>query len=73
MWTRKFWQDTVERVIRTAAAVAAASISTTALIQDVDWAVVGGVTGLASLGTLLLALAAGTKANPDNASFRDDA
>jgi hypothetical protein len=73
MWTTKFWKDAIERVIRTAAATAAASIGTTAVIQDVDWDVVGGTTATASILTLLLALAAGAKANPDNASFREDA
>lgn len=73
MWTHEFWKDTAERVIRTAAQTAAATIGVTAVIQDVDWGVVGGTTATASVLALLTALAAGTKANPDNASFRADA
>jgi hypothetical protein len=73
MWTTKFWKDAAERVIRTAAQTAAASIGVTAAIQDVDWAIVAGTTATASVLSLLTALAAGATANTDNASFREDA
>jgi r1t holin len=69
MWTKKFWLDTAERVISTAAQSAAASIGTTALIQGVDWRVVGGTTAVAALLSLLKALYASRKGDGTSASL----
>lgn len=45
------------RAIKTAAQTALASIATTAVIQDVDWAIVGGTVGIATLASVLTSLA----------------
>ncbi len=72
MWTSKFWKDAVERVIRTAAQAAVGAIGTTAVVQEVDWRIVGGTTAVAAVASLLMAIAGGAKGNPDDASFRDE-
>lgn len=73
MFTSSWVKDTAERVLRTAAQAAIAAIGTTAVVQDVDWAIVGGTTLTASILALLTAVAAGTKGSPDDASFQEDA
>lgn len=72
MTTRKFWADTAERVVRTAAQAAIAAIGTTAVVQEVDWAVVGGTTLTASILAFLTALAAKGAGDPGSASFQED-
>jgi len=69
MWTKKFWQDTLERVIATAAQSAVAAIGTTAVIQSVDWRVVGGTAATAALLSLLKALYASRRGDPTSASL----
>lgn len=69
----KFWVDTLERMVRTAAQAFIASIGTTALIQEVQWDIVGGTTALATVLSFATALAAPDKAVSGNASFRQDA
>ena len=59
--SRAFWAATVERAVRTAAQTAIATIGTTALIEEVDWAVVGSTTGLAVVLAVLTAVAAGSR------------
>ncbi len=72
MWTKKFWLDTAERLIRTAAQAAVGAIGTTAVIQEVDWAVVGGTTAVATVLAFFMALAApGVSDDPTTASFVD--
>lgn len=48
---------TAERAVKTAAQTAIASISTTAALDEIDWAVVGSVTGLATLLSVLTSVA----------------
>ena len=72
MYTRRFWLDTAERCVRTAAQVAAGVIGTTAVIQEVDWGIVAGTTATATLLSLLMALAAGASSSGnDDASFQE--
>lgn len=72
-YNTKFWGDTVERVIRTAAQTAIGAIGTTAVLQSVDWGVVGGTVATASILSLLMSLAGGSTGSEDDASFRDPA
>lgn len=72
MFTRRFWLDTVERCVRTAAQAAIGAVGTTAVIQEVDWQIVGGTTALATLTAFLLAVAAGASGSgDDDASFQE--
>lgn len=45
------------RAVRTAAQSAVAAIGTTAVVQDIDWAIVGGTTAVAALLSVLTSLA----------------
>lgn len=56
--SKAFWTATGERIIRTAAQAAIASIGTTALIHQVDWVVVGSTTAMAAVLALLMAIGA---------------
>lgn len=69
MYPKEFWADTLERVVSTAAQAAIAAIGTTALVQDLNWVIVGGTAGSAALLSLLKALAAGRRGDPGNASL----
>lgn len=72
MFSRKFWEDVLERTIRTAAQAAIGAIGGTALVTEVKWDVVGYTAALAAVATVLMALAAPNKEESGNASFRDD-
>ncbi len=54
--TRKFWEQTFERAFKTTAEVAASVLSVSAVVQDVDWALVGGSTAMATLLSLLFSI-----------------
>ncbi len=69
MFTKKFWADTVERVLATAAQAAAGAIGTTAVIQGIDWRVVGGTAAVAALLSFLKALYARNTGDPNSASL----
>lgn len=69
MWTKRFWQDVAERVISTAAQAAAGAIGTTAVIQGIDWRVVGGTAATAALLSFLKALYASRRGDPTSASL----
>lgn len=69
MWTKKFWMDTAERVISTAAQAAAGAIGATALVQAVDWRVVGGTAATAALLSFCKALYASRRGDPTSASL----
>lgn len=68
---KKFWADAIERVIRTAAQSAIAAIGTTAVVQEINWKVVAGTTGVSALLALLTAFAAKGSGDPDSASFQE--
>ena len=57
----RFWKASAERAIKTAAQVAIATIGTTALIHEVDWAVVGSATALATVLSVLTSIASGAR------------
>lgn len=69
MFTKKFWADTAERVLATAAQAAAGAIGTTAVIQGIDWRVVGGTAAVAALLSFLKALYARNTGDPNSASL----
>lgn len=59
MFTLPFWKATVERTIRTAAATLAGFVTVDVSAVDVDWGQAFGVSGAASIATVLLSLAGG--------------
>ena len=69
MFTKKFLLNTAERVVMTAAQAAAGALGTTALIQGVDWRVVGGTAATAALLSFLKCLYARNVGDKDSASL----
>lgn len=69
--TATFWKDTAERVVSTAAQAAIGVIVVQATIQDVDWANLGGVVGIAAAVSLLKALVASNVGDQGTASLVD--
>lgn len=57
--TRAWWRAALIRALRTLAQTAIASIGTTALIEGVQWEVVGSASGLAAVLSLLTSVATG--------------
>ena len=57
--TKEFWKAAAIRAIRTVAQTAIATIGTTAMIQDVNWAVVGSSALLAGLLSVLTSIVTG--------------
>lgn len=57
--TKEFWKAAGIRAIRTVAQTAIATIGTTAMIQDVNWAVVGSSALLAGLLSVLTSIVTG--------------
>lgn len=57
--TKDFWKAAAIRAIRTVAQTAIATIGTTAMIQDVNWAVVGSSALLAGLLSVLTSIVTG--------------
>ena len=53
MWSGRFWQAAAERAIKTAAQTMIATIGTTAAIHQVDWLIVGSVSALSALLSIL--------------------
>lgn len=58
MWTAKFWRETAERAIKTAAQAALAFfIVGQTVLTEVDWTVVAGGTAVAAIASVLTSLA----------------
>lgn len=57
--TKEFWKAAAIRALRTVAQTAIATIGTTAMIQDVNWAVVGSTALLAGLLSVLTSIVTG--------------
>lgn len=56
MWTGKFWQATATRAVRTAAQVLAGFMVADVALWDIDWAQALGVTGTATVLSVLMSL-----------------
>jgi hypothetical protein len=68
----KFWRDTLERVIVTAAQCALVTIPVSSgLIQEIRWDFVAGAAGLGALTSLLKAIIASRIGRSDTASLVD--
>lgn len=61
--------DTAERVLSTAAQAAIGAWGATALVQDVDWRIIGGTAAAAAVLAVAKALAASGKGDPQSASL----
>lgn len=57
--SKEFWKATAIRAVRTICQTAVATIGTTALITEVDWAVVASASALAGLLSVLTSIATG--------------
>ena len=59
MLTKEFWKAAAIRAIRTVAQTAVATIGTTAVMQDVNWLMVGSASLLAGVLSVLTSIATG--------------
>ena len=59
MLTKEFWIAAGIRALRTVCQTAVATIGTTAVIQDVDWILVGSTSLLAGILSVLTSIATG--------------
>jgi hypothetical protein len=57
--SKEFWKAAGIRALRTVCQTAVATIGTTAMIQDVDWIMVGSTSLLAGILSLLTSIATG--------------
>ena len=57
--SKEFWKAAGIRALRTVCQTAVATIGTTAMIQDVDWIMVGSTSILAGILSLLTSVATG--------------
>lgn len=61
MWTGKFWKQSIERAIKTAAQTAAGLLAGEGMgLLTVDWGQIGGVAGMAALVSLLTSIGSST-------------
>ena len=70
-FTREFWDYTGERVIKTAAQTAIATLGTTALMHEVDWLTVLSISGMAAVLSLLTAVANYDGSTPATVKYDD--
>jgi hypothetical protein len=71
MFTVKFWKDTAERAIRTAAQALLALWATDVTgVLAVDWVQAGSVAALAALTSILMSIIATGVGDKDTATFR---
>ena len=59
MMSKEFWYAAGIRALRTVCQVAVATIGTTAVVQDVDWILVGSTSLLAGILSVLTSIATG--------------
>jgi len=57
--TKEFWKAALVRAIRTVAQTAVATIGTSAVLQDVNWIMVGSASILAGILSVLTSIATG--------------
>ena len=62
--TKEFWKAALIRCIRTIAQAAIATISTAAVLQDVNWIMVGSSALLAGILSILTSIATGLPEAP---------
>jgi len=71
VFTKNFWQDTVERAIRTAAqALLALWATEVSGVLEVDWVQAFSVSAFAVIMSVLMSIAATNRGNVDTASLR---
>jgi hypothetical protein len=71
VFTKNFWQDTVERAIRTAAqALLALWATEVSGVLEVDWIQAFSVSAFAVIMSVLMSIAATNRGNVDTASLR---
>lgn len=70
MWTYRFWQDAIERAIKTAAQTAAAAIGTTQTgITSLDWAGVCSIAATAAVLSILTSVGSAGATGQPNATL----
>lgn len=57
LMTGKFWKATAERAVKTAAQAFLGSVSVTAVLSEINWEVVGGVTAVAAMLSVATSIA----------------
>lgn len=57
--TKEFWRAALIRAVRTIAQTAVATIGTSAVLQDVNWIMVGSASVLAGILSVLTSIATG--------------
>lgn len=57
--TKKFWECALSRCIRTVCQTALATISTGALITDINWVIVASSSAVAGITSILMSIAMG--------------
>jgi hypothetical protein len=73
VWTAKFWKQTVERAIKTAAQAALAFFVVGSTVFDqIDWAAVAGGTAIAAIASVLTSLASAPFGPEDSPSLVGD-
>jgi hypothetical protein len=73
MWSLKFWRETVERAIRTAAQALLALWGTQVTgVLEVDWTQAASVTALAALSSVLMSLLATGVGDHESSAFIDE-
>ena len=73
MWTVKFWQNALERAIRTAAQSLLALWGTQVTgVLEVDWVQAASVAALAALTSVLMSLVATGVGDHNSPSFMDE-
>ncbi len=64
--SKEFWKAALIRAIRTVAQTAIATIGTAAVLEDVNWLVVGSASVLAGVLSILTSIASGLPEVSDN-------
>lgn len=73
MWTVKFWQNALERAVRTAAQSLLALWGTQVTgVLEVDWVQAASVAALAALTSVLMSLVATGVGDHNSPSFMDE-